>query len=127
MSDLSKGRATEINVENAEETAKRLPDERALAVGTDGQSARRVRRREPGNRPLPSSSACLGRVVGQRQREHPGLGRLADEQVLGVWSEDTDDVRLGLDEFVERRQQDARVHVHCITSHTFTPDKSFKT
>jgi len=120
--DLSKAGAIGVNVQNAEEAAKRLSDKRAPAVSTDGQSARRVRGREPGNRALPSPPAPLDvvgrrrRFIDRRQREHPCLGRLADQKEPGVWSEDTDDVRFGLDEFVDRRKQVARVHVHCINT-----------
>jgi len=99
--DLSKAGAARINVENAQETVKRLPDERAPVVATDGQSARRVRGREPGHREMTSQPAHLDAVVGLRrriigwcQREHPGLGRFTDQHEPRVRSEDADDVRL---------------------------------
>lgn len=120
LADLSKAGASEIDVQNAEETVKRLTDKRALAVGADSHSARRVRGREAGHWTRPSSSGRLDVVdrrqrciIGRRKREDPRLGRLTDQHEPGVWRQHADDVRLGLDEFVERRQQDARMYVHC--------------
>ena len=122
LADLSEAGAGEIDVENAEEAVVRLADERAPAVGADGQRARRVRGREAGERARSSASAGGGRVdvVGRRLRdgEQSRLGRLADQDVPRVRTEDADDVRPGLDELVERRQQDAAVDVHCDDKHT---------
>ena len=129
--DLSEVGAAGIDVENAEQTVERLSDEGAPAVGADGQSAGRVRGGEPGERALPRPPSArrrpgLGVVVGGRrgQRrcvggEEARLGRLADQHVARVRTEDADDVRLGLDELVQCGQQDTATHVHCM-KHTHT-------